>query len=191
MKIAVLLGLFVFSGCRPSVTGSDADAQAVKRYQSKGEFVIQAQKPDDMTIKDLSSSGVLGGSSVPFRLANGKEGTLAIFRNSEVSLISVRQALADGALAALTGQSIRDIFVIPKVNGRTHPDVALAKSEGWRIDQIRTSLNSVAVVQGVKIYCPWKIIFKKKDGSAKTVELPSQTSCQTVLNELGANVMIK
>jgi len=191
MKTPILVGLLVLAGCRPKGSDSNADAQAVNRYQSNGEFVIQAQKPDDITIKDLSSFGVMGGPSVSFRLANGKEGSLTIFRNPGVSLISVRQAFADGALAALTGQSIRDIFVIPKVNGRTHPDVALAKSEGWRIDQIRTSLNSVAVVQGVKIYCPWKIIFKKKDGSAKTVELPSQTSCQTVLNELGANVMIK
>jgi hypothetical protein len=156
-----------------------------------GDLVIQAQRPDDITIKDLSSSGVLGGSSVPFRLANGKEGVLAIFRNSEASLISVRQALADGALAALTGQAIRDVFVIPKVNGKTHPDVALAKSEGWRIDQIRTNLKNVAEVEGVKIYCPWKIVFKRKDGSAKNVDLRSPTNCQSVLNELGANVKFK
>jgi hypothetical protein len=190
MKIALIAGLVVFAGCRGQEKGSEADAQAVKRYQADGEFVIQAQKPDDITIKDVSSRG-LTGTSVPFRLANGKEGTLTMMNNHEVSLISVRQALADGAMAALTGQAMRDVLVIPKVNGKTHPDVALAKSEGWRIDQIRTDLESVATIEGIKIYCPWKIVFKKKDGSPKTVELPSRSSCQSVLNELGANVMMK
>ena len=190
MKLALLAGIFVFAGCRAKSDGSMGDAQAVIRIESDREFVIQAQKPDDITMKDLAERGLFG-LSVRVRLADGKNGKFAIFRNAEVSLLSVRQALADGALAAVTGQAIRETLVIPKVNGKTHPDVTQAKTEGWRIDQIRIDSESVAVVEGVKIYCPWKIVFKKNDGSPKIVEFSRRTDCQSLLGLLGANVTLE
>ncbi|MEN9808824.1 MAG: hypothetical protein RLZZ488_391 [Pseudomonadota bacterium] len=182
---ALALGVIVFTGCRDGETAADADAQAIKRYQSNGQFVIAAQKPDDMSIVDA------GNRQVSFRTATGKNGTISFINNGEYYLISIRQALADGLGAWVSGQAMRDVFLIPKVNGRKDPNISAAKAENWKIERIVSDSKSFADIKGIKIYCPTRIEFRKKDGKPHVSEFPARANCADDINADIASVTYK
>jgi len=178
--------LIFVSGCRSGESSSDADAMAVKRTtNSYGEFVITAQKPDDMKIVDS------GSSVVDFRTASGKNGSVSLVRNGDFYFISVRQALADGLGAFITGQAMKDVFLIPKNGGLTDPTINKAKSEGWQIMKIVSDGESFADIKGVRIYCPIRIEFKKKDGKPHVSEFPERSNCAGDINTYIGGVTYK
>lgn len=183
MRTLLLVALFALAGCRPGNSSGEADAQAVKRTVKNGEFIITAQKPDDMMIVDSGK----GNTSV--RTASGKNGEVAIIRTNEVFLITVRQALADGIGAWMSGQVLRDVFLVPTVNGKPDPLLIKAKSEKWRIEKIISYADNFGEVKGVKIYCPNRIEFRKSDGSRQVSEFPEQ-SCATALQDRAVNVIL-
>ncbi len=180
--------LFV-SGCRPGESSSDADAMAVKRTtNSNGEFEITAQKPGDMVIKEFSH---IMNPNVEFRTADGRTGEVSVVRNDEYFFIAVRLALADGVIAAMTGQAMRDVFLIPKTTRGGDPLISKAKSEGWQIMKIVSSPNSVQDGKGLRIYCPTRIEFKKKDGKPHVAEYPERSNCAGDISTLIGDVKFK
>ncbi|NBW80458.1 hypothetical protein EBR21_01770 [bacterium] len=161
-------------GCLPIFKKESAtDPQAVKRFQQNGEFIIVAQKPDDMKIVAVSNA------VVPFKTADGKRGRVSLVRNGEYNFISVREALADGFVAFLKDKSMQDVFLIPKVNGQPDQIISMARQQDWKIEQITASIESYAQFKDVRIYCPVRIEFRKKDGTKHVSEFPARPNCQS------------
>lgn len=188
MKKAALsfYGMFLSSACMPiSKTENTNDAQAVKRFERDGDFYIVAQKPDDMKIVAVSSA------LVPFKTAGGVRGTVSLVRNGDYNFITVREALADGLGARLADKSIRDVFLIPKINGRPDNTIQTAKSEGWKIEKIVSSLESYAQLKEVRIYCPLSIEFRKNDGTRHVSKFPFRPNCDSDIEMFIGDIQYK
>ncbi|NBX18618.1 MAG: hypothetical protein EBR09_14780 [Proteobacteria bacterium] len=170
--------LFLLPNCVPAKKPpSNAEAQAIKRYETDSEFIVVAQKPDDMRIVEI------GNSMVRFKTSAGRTGQVSLVRNGDYNFIAVREALADGFQAKLKDKSMRDVFLIPKINGRPDKTINQAKSEKWNIEKIVSTSESFAEAKGIKIYCPVRIEFRKKDGKRHVSEFPVRSNCETDIND--------
>ncbi|MBM3383353.1 MAG: hypothetical protein FJY29_13090 [Betaproteobacteria bacterium] len=171
MKTILCFGIMLLAaGCRSGSTEGDADAQAVKRYQKDGEFIIEAQKADD--IKIMSA-----GWSPKYRDANGNEKTLRFYRG--YLYISVRQALGDGILAWASGNVIRDVFVMSE-GSKEASTVKTAMRDDWQVTKIVTDPQNYLTASGVKVFCPLRIEYKKKDGKPYVSNF-SDINCRDIL----------
>lgn len=98
---------------------------------------------------------------------------------------------ADGLGAWVSGQAMRDVFLIPKVNGRKDPNISAAKAENWKIERIVSDSKSFADIKGIKIYCPTRIEFRKKDGKPHVSEFPARENCADDINTSIGSVTYK
>lgn len=177
MKMILSLAALFVVGCVPvKKSDNNTDPQAVKRITKDDELTIIAQKPDDMRIVDM------GNTIVSFRTAKGVKGKISLVNNGDFYFISVRESLSDEHSFWREGKSMRDVFLIPKINGRPDRTITKAKSEKWQIEKIVSSLYSYARIKELNIYCPTRIEFRKKDGSKHVSEFPERTSCESDIN---------